>query len=465
MMSRSARFIRMTKPVAGAALLLASAACCCSYAQTAPASGDVATKPDAKKPAPTFNAAGIQGNIAPSGYSSGAREEETRQVADLIVQLQAANLANTLSDGEPLNCDLQPELLHAALSQPSSFEANLRLGLFYLQHQDPTLSVKYLSLARDLKPANLNAVRALAIAEVEAHENEAAGRLAARLIDADRADPEAHRIKGSVEAAAGDDAAALADFNLAVSLDPGVNGVYTTSLSLMSLGNFSAAEHILVGGTTAHPEAAKLWLASGMAEALDGKQSQAVDSLLRAAGLDPANLLAPTLLAAQAASADEIARSFPVIRALAHARPAEAIAHYDDALILIKANPASSDPAVNAQIDSELRTAIKEQPQFAAAHFQLGVFEQNAGDAKSAVAELSEAIRLSPDIAEWHYRLSRAYRRSGQNALAESEMQAFQRLKERRDAGANVSAKLLEGLPPDALGVDGQCRAGQTIHP
>ena len=443
--------------VAGAVGLSALSGCAWLSAQTTAASGSSA---EPKKPAPTFKAAGIQGNIAPSGYSGGAREEEARQVASLVVSLQAASYADELPATTKLPCDRQPALLHAALAQPTSFEANLRLGLFYLQHGSPGLSVKYLRLAKDLDPSDLATQRYLATAEIEAKDYASANQLAQQWIDAHKARAEAHSIKGSFEAAQGNANAALAEYKQSVALDSGASNVFAAGLSVMTLGLFADAEQMLVAGTIAHPTSARLWLARGMAEVFQENQKRAMESLTRAATLDPNDLLAVTLLAKQAESADELARVLPLVRSVAAAKPNEAIAQYDFALILAKANPSATDPRLNAQIDAELHNAIQEQPQFAAAHFQLGVFHMERGDMKPAIAEFSEAIRLDPEVAEWHYRLARAYRRDGQVSAADAEMQSFQRLKAQRDAGADVSAKLLDGMTMSALGIAAGCPSG-----
>ncbi len=449
---------KMKGAMAGVITLATLSGCAWLPAQTAVQNS---APPAPKKAAPTFSAAGIQGNIAPSGYSGGAREEEARQVASLVVDLQAANYADELPAAAKLGCDRQPELLHAALTQPMSFEANLRLGLFYLQHQSPSLSVKYLSLATQLRPNDVAAQRYLATSEVEAKDYVAASRLAQQWNGA-----EAHRIKGSVEAAQGNANAALAEYKQSVALDSGANNVFAAGLAVMTLGLFADAEQMLVSGTASHPDSAKLWLVRGMAETLEENQKQAMESLLRASMLDPGDLLAPTLLAKQAESEKDLTRVLPVVRSLAAAKPKEAIAQYDEALVLAKTNPGSTDPAIHKQIEAELHTAMQLQPQFAAAHFQLGVLSLDTGDVKSAITELSEAVRLDPDVAEWHYRLSRAYRRDGQSSAAESEMQSFQKLKARRDAGADVSEKLLDGVTLGALGLATSCPAGMgdAVH-
>ena len=46
------------------------------------------------------------------------------------------------------------------------------------------------------------------------------------------------------------------------------------------------------------------------------------------------------------------------------------------------------------------------------------------------MAALQRAVRLEPGMAQAHYRLSQVYRRTGQDDLAQKELEAFQRLQE-----------------------------------
>lgn len=450
----------MTRRVtqAHAALILAALTSAgCLHAQM---SGDAASPTVAKKPAPTFRASGIQGTIAPSGYSDGATEQQARQVASLVLDLQAAKYAEEWPSSEKLPCDREPALLHASLTQPDSFQANRRLGLFYLQHGRPDLSAKYLSIAKASRPWDIEILRNLAMAEMEARNYSVAGQLAAQLTELKPQDALAHQVKGSVEAAAGHSRAALEEYKLSARLDPSPGNVFSSGVSVMSLGFFADAEQLFAGATTIHQDSARLWLGLGIVNILQAHQAQAVYSLLRSAALDPANGLTPTLLATLMTNEEDNTRIVPVIRAFAAANPKQAIAHYDYAVALSKADHPGLNGPVEKQMEEELKLAVNEQPDFAAAHFQLGIVYQNASDLQSAIKEFSQAVSLQPDVAEWRYRLARAYHQAGQTEATEFEMTKFKQLAEERDAGNDVSARLLDGLPPDLLEADAKhCNA------
>jgi tetratricopeptide (TPR) repeat protein len=439
---------------AHAALILAALVSgCWLHAQT---SGDAASPTVAKKPAPTFRASGIQGTIAPSGYSDGATEQQARQVASLVLDLQAANYAEQWPSSEKLPCDREPALLHTSLTQPDSFQANRRLGLFYLQHGRPDLSAKYLGIANSSHPSDSQVVRNLAMAEMEARDYSAAGQLAAQLTELNPEDAFAHQVKGSVEAAAGHSQAALQEYKLSARLDSSPGNVFSSGLSITALGFFADAEQLFAAPTTSHRDSSMLWLGMGIVSILQAHQAQAVDSLLRSAALDPSDSLTPTLLATLMTNEQDNTRIEPVIKAFAAAHPKQAIAHYDYAVALSKADHPGADGPVEKQMEAELKLAVNEQPDFAAAHFQLGIVYQNASYLPSAIKEFSQAVSLQPDVAEWRDRLARAYHQGGQTEASELEMTKFQLLAAKRDAGNDVSARLLDGLPPDLLGADAE---------
>jgi len=76
----------------------------------------------------------------------------------------------------------------------------------------------------------------------------------------------------------------------------------------------------------------------------------------------------------------------------------------------------------------ELRKAFAIDPHLAAAHVALGAIAMRARDYSDAVREFREAIAADPQSEEAHYRLSEAYRLSGDSAKAKEELAIFQKL-------------------------------------
>jgi tetratricopeptide (TPR) repeat protein len=75
------------------------------------------------------------------------------------------------------------------------------------------------------------------------------------------------------------------------------------------------------------------------------------------------------------------------------------------------------------QAIKELQQAVKINPNYAEAHYELGVLYQEKEDHASAVQELQQAIRINPDYADAHFRLGILYQvlRGYDQALSEFE--------------------------------------------
>ena len=89
-----------------------------------------------------------------------------------------------------------------------------------------------------------------------------------------------------------------------------------------------------------------------------------------------------------------------------------------------------------AEAETNLRTAIRLDPQFAQAHFQLGVVLEDSNQVQAAISEFRESAHLDPNYAEPHFALARVYGKLGESALARKEVQIFLRIRAHSGAGA-----------------------------
>lgn len=92
--------------------------------------------------------------------------------------------------------------------------------------------------------------------------------------------------------------------------------------------------------------------------------------------------------------------------------------------------------------EANLRDAIRLDPDFAEAHFQLGNVLEHLGQPQAAVSEFREAARLNTDYAEPHFALARIYRRLGQEAAAREEVNTYLRIHSRSRTGSSPSKQL-----------------------
>jgi tetratricopeptide (TPR) repeat protein len=78
--------------------------------------------------------------------------------------------------------------------------------------------------------------------------------------------------------------------------------------------------------------------------------------------------------------------------------------------------------------EKNLREAIRLDPSFAKAHFQLGTVLDDQGKLEAALAELREAARLDSAYAEPHMAMARINHKLGRETEARDEVQIYLRL-------------------------------------
>ena len=79
--------------------------------------------------------------------------------------------------------------------------------------------------------------------------------------------------------------------------------------------------------------------------------------------------------------------------------------------------------------EANLRDAIRLDPKFAQAHFQLGTVLEGLKHPEAAITEMREAARLNPLYAEPHIAMARIYHKLGQESAARDEVQTYLHLR------------------------------------
>jgi tetratricopeptide (TPR) repeat protein len=92
------------------------------------------------------------------------------------------------------------------------------------------------------------------------------------------------------------------------------------------------------------------------------------------------------------------------------------------------------DPKGIAMANELLTHAIQAKPRLARAHFAMGLLLQNERKWKQSIPELETAIRLNPEYAAAHYRLALAYSHAGNHAKAEQEIALDQKYSKQQSA-------------------------------
>jgi tetratricopeptide (TPR) repeat protein len=119
----------------------------------------------------------------------------------------------------------------------------------------------------------------------------------------------------------------------------------------------------------------------------------------------------------------------------------QAVVSFKKAIELDKAAPhPSAWPYLNLAItqqfvdqmsdaEANLREALRIDPDFAQAHFQLGCLLETLGRLDAAIVELKEAVRLNAGYPEPHIAMARIYKQLGKKSEAQEEVKIYLRLR------------------------------------
>ena len=160
-------------------------------------------------------------------------------------------------------------------------------------------------------------------------------------------------------------------------------------------------------------------------------------SFCEAADLDPSDPRAVTFLGEMYGVVPS--RSEDITRRLARfvlLKPRDANGHYYYAMSLWR-GPANGATADLAKVEALLRRAVVLDRSHAKARLQLGILLSEQKRWREAIVPLQAAATLEPRLAQAHFRLAQAYRRTGQTERADRSLATFEALQE-KDASSPV---------------------------
>jgi len=108
-------------------------------------------------------------------------------------------------------------------------------------------------------------------------------------------------------------------------------------------------------------------------------------------------------------------------------QPENALANYYYAVVVWKKAGASDKPTAGL-VETLLNKAIEIDPKLPGPFLQLGIVYADRGEISKAVAAYRSAIAANPHLAEAHFRLAQAYKKTGEPLKASREFQAYQRV-------------------------------------
>jgi tetratricopeptide (TPR) repeat protein len=324
---------------------------------------------------------------------------------------------------------LERRLTDAAAAHPDSFQALHALGEFYLHAGRLAAAIPWLERARALEPAHAANGYDLAQAYLQTGRIDAAKQQVSTMLRAGET-AELLNLQGDIEARTGDRAAAAASYQRAAYARPSEEHLFDWGDNLLHLRAYNDAADVFTAAVRRYPASARLRIGLGIAEYSRGQHEAALQAFCRAADLAPADPRPIGFLGEMYGVAP--AQSAEVTRRLARfvqRRPQSAEGHYYYAMNLWRGEGGVTDAATVAKAEALLRKAAVLDARYAKPRLQLGILLSEQNRWGEAVPFLKAAVALEPDQPQGHFRLSQAYRRSGQTALADDELAIFKRLR------------------------------------
>jgi Flp pilus assembly protein TadD len=324
---------------------------------------------------------------------------------------------------------VERRLSDAVRRDPDDFDAHYQLASFYLQQGKVQAALPHLKRARAINPNDYPSGYDLALALLEiGNLAEARAQIVEMLGAQDTA--ELHNLLGNVNERAGNFAVADQEYERAAHMAPTEAHLFDWGNNLLQLSELEEAAQVFTAAIARHPQSARLHVGLGIAHYSRGQHEAAVKAFCQAADLAPADPRPYQFLGEMYGVVPALAGDITDrLARFAKAQPRNALAQFYYAMSLWKGQPVP--PADLRQVEALLRRAVALDRKLAKGFLELGVLLSDQQRYAEAIAPLQSATQVEPDLAQAHYRLSQAYQRTGQKALAAKELEIFERLSAR----------------------------------
>lgn len=367
-------------------------------------------------------------------YSGESQDALANQHLEQAVRLKPAsaaartNLATNLIRLGKLD-DAQEQLKKAVTLEPRNFDANHDLGELYIRTGKLADAVPFLSKAQHITPSSYDNGYDLGLAYLLTGQPTQAREVVQGLLQK-KGTAELHNLLGQIEEKDGKFLAAANEFEIAAHQDPSESNLFDWASELLMHRTLEPAIEVFRKSAERYPNSPRMAIGLGIALYSRGNYDDAIESLLRAADLDPSDPRCYFFLSkaydSSPSHANEVIRRFGRFSEL---QPGNARASYYYAMSLWKGKRAQ-DPGLDLhQIESLLKKAVTLDPRLSDAHLQLGNLYSDQSQYADAIPQYLKAMENNPDLADAHYRLGQAYVHTGEKDNAQEQFEIYQKLR------------------------------------
>ena len=366
---------------------------------------------------PDFTVAAVTDWTAAGGHGSDSSLRTSEALTRETLSLKPADVAPTPRTDRPApGRVLESEhLLRAQLvAEPDNFDANHRLGRFYLDQARFSEALPLLQTAFRLQPANFDNEYDLTEACLHVLDLPQAHSHLSHLLAA-RNTAGLHRLAAEIDEASGDPLAAVHEFEKAAQLDPTEQNYFAWGSELLLHRAVLQARQVFGEGVQAFPHSSRMLIALGGALFAGALYEDAAQRLCEASDLNPADPEAYLFMGKiDIAAPDPLPCVEQKLARFVQLEPGNALAHYFYGMAVMKQHAASPDAPTLMEVQAQLTRAVAIDPRCADAYLQLGILKAAQKDYKAAIDDYHQAIRANPQLSEAYYRLGVAYDRLGQ---------------------------------------------------
>ena len=377
-----------------------------------------------------LKASGVKSTIDAAGYSSQAQSPHRLLSEGPSL---TGNAPRAREPGSPNAAEVERGLREALRADPSSFDKNHQLGEYYLSVGDSKDGIPYLEKAQEVKPGDSPNGYDLARAYLET-KSPAKAQLLLRDLIRRKDTAEFHNLLGEVDEALDDPASAANEFQLAAQMDPSEKNIFDWGNELLIHETVGPAIDVFKRGVALYPNSLRMHIGLGIAFYSHNSYDAAIEALCHASDLDPSDprpyLFLGKMYNVSMGQADELAKR---MKRFMKTNPNNALAYYYGALSLWKGSRGGEQGVDVARVEALFKKSLALDPRWADAHLQLGILYHDQHREQEAIAEFQAAIRSNPDNPDAHYRLAKAYLRTGDKERGREELQLYEKLRQQQD--------------------------------